>query len=208
MEPFKQLSCYGQPVIHPVTHRLEGVLDITCLARDDSPLLGPFIARAARDIEENLLRTARRTEQRMLSAFQAAARRSRPVLVIGEGVVLANPAATELLDPTDHRRLRELASGFERRAGGPGEPCPVRSVELSSGQVVSVRIRVVSPGADGVLFEFPDQEERAAVPRRVSGPSAPSGMPCRGSRRMWAGRPAPGARRQRGRSPVVTRPAS
>ncbi|WP_427918317.1 sigma-54-dependent Fis family transcriptional regulator [Streptomyces sp. cg40] len=175
VEPFKQLSCYGQPVIHPVTHRLEGVLDITCLARDDSPLLGPFIARAARDIEENLLRTARRTEQRMLSAFQATARRNRPVLVIGEGVVLANPAATELLDPVDHVRLRELASDLERRVGGSREPCPVRSVELSSGRIVSVRVRLVSPGSDGVLFEFPDQdqEERAIVPRQVLRPSVP-----------------------------------
>ncbi|MER6077389.1 helix-turn-helix domain-containing protein [Streptomyces sp. NPDC001833] len=175
VEPFKQLSCYGQPVIHPVTHRLEGVLDITCLSRDDSPLLGPFISRAARDIEENLLRTARRTEQRMLSAFQAAARRNRPVLVLGEGVVLANPTATELLDPVDHVRLRELANDLERRVGGSREPCPVRSVELSSGRIVSVRVQVVSPGADGVLFEFPDQgqEERAVVPRQVPRPSVP-----------------------------------
>ncbi|MER5435878.1 helix-turn-helix domain-containing protein [Streptomyces sp. NPDC002588] len=173
IEPFKQLSCYGQPIIHPVTHRLEGVLDITCLARDDSPLLGPFIARAARDIEENLLRTARRTEQRMLSAFQAAARRNRPVLVIGEGVVLANTAATELLDPIDHLRLRELATGLGRRPGRSDEPCPVRSVQLSSGRTLSVRVQVVSPRAEGVLFEFPDQEERAVVPRQVARPSEP-----------------------------------
>lgn len=173
VETFKQLSCHGQPIIHPVTHRLEGVLDITCLARDDSPLLGPFIARAARDIEENLLRTARRTEQRMLSAFQAVARRNRPVLVIGEGVVLANTAATELLDPIDHLRLRELATGLGRRPGASDEPCPVRSVELSSGRILSVRVQVVSPGAECVLFEFPDQEERAAVPRQVPRPSVP-----------------------------------
>lgn len=173
VEPFKQLSCYGRPLIHPVTHRLEGVLDITCLARDDSPLLGPFIARAARDIEENLLRTARRTEQRMLAAFQTAARRNRPVLVVGEGVVLANPAAAELLDPIDHVRLRELANDLERRVGGSREPCPVRSVELSSGRIVSVRVQVVSPGADGVLFEFPDREEQLTVPRRVPRPSVP-----------------------------------
>ncbi|NUU23088.1 MAG: transcriptional regulator, partial [Streptomycetaceae bacterium] len=116
LEPFKQFSCYGHPIIHPVTHRLEGVLDITCLTKDDSPLLTPFLARDARDIEERLLHDTRRAERRMLAAFRtAAAGRGRPVLVLGEGVVLANPAAVELLDPIDHFRLRTLADGLGRR---------------------------------------------------------------------------------------------
>ncbi|TPQ16875.1 hypothetical protein FGD71_040380 [Streptomyces sporangiiformans] len=169
LEPFKGFSCYGHPITHPVTHRLEGVLDITCFDRDDSPLLRPFLARAAHDIEERLLRTARRAEQRMLAAFQvAAAGRNRPVLVLGEGVVLANPAAVELLDPVDHIRLRELADGVGRRGTGasPQSP-PVRSVRLTSGREVSVRFQAVAPGADGVLFEFTDPGEvRPTAPRR------------------------------------------
>ncbi|MQS38873.1 GAF domain-containing protein, partial [Streptomyces katsurahamanus] len=89
LEPFRRFSCYGHPITHPVTRRLEGVLDITCLTRDDSPLLGPFLARAARDVEERLLRGARAAERGMLTAFRTAAagRRGRPVLVLGEEVV-------------------------------------------------------------------------------------------------------------------------
>ncbi|MCX4703821.1 sigma-54-dependent Fis family transcriptional regulator [Streptomyces sp. NBC_01373] len=156
LEPFKRFSCYGHPITHPVTRRLVGVLDITCDTENDSPLLAPLIARAARDIEDRLLQSTRRAEQRMLAAFQtAAAGRGRPVLVLGEGVVLANPAAVELLDPVDHIRLRELASGVVRRGIGPyPQPHVVRSVELASGRAVSVRFQAVAPGAEGVLFEF------------------------------------------------------
>jgi transcriptional regulator of acetoin/glycerol metabolism len=169
LEPFKRFSCYGHPIVHPVTHRLEGVLDITCLAENDSPLLGPFLSRAVGDIEERLLRSARRAEQRMLAAFQAAsAGHSRPVLVLGEGVVLANPAAVELLDPVDHLRLRELAAdlgGRDRRE--------TRAVELSSGRRLAVRFQAVAPGADGVLFEFADPDDLHGVPHRRAGRGAP-----------------------------------
>jgi transcriptional regulator of acetoin/glycerol metabolism len=173
LEPFKRFSCYGHPITHPVTRRLEGVLDITCLTRNDSPLLAPLIARAARDIEERLLRTARRAEQRMLAAYQvAAAGRHRPVLVLGEGVVLASPAAVELLDPVDHIRLRDLAAGLARRGtGGCPQPHLVHSVELSSGRTVSVRFEAVTPGTDGVLFEFHEAGEADTTTTRRRGPA-------------------------------------
>lgn len=181
LEPFKRFSCYGHPVTHPVTRRLEGVLDITCLAEDDSPLLGPFLARAASDIEERLLRTARHAQQRMLAAFQAAAaRRDRPVLVLGEGVVLANSPAVELLDPADHIRLRELAAGLGGRGhGGCRRTHDARSIELSSGRAVDVRLQAVTPGADGVLFEFTEPEETCPVlgPGAARVRFAPTGRP-------------------------------
>ncbi|MCT9081841.1 sigma-54-dependent Fis family transcriptional regulator [Streptomyces fulvoviolaceus] len=179
LEPFKQFSCYGHPISHPVTRRLEGVLDITCLTRNDSPLLTPLIARAARDIEERLLQTTRHVEQRMLAAFQvAAAGRIRPVLVLGEGVVLASPAAVELLDPVDHIQLRELAAGLGRRGtGGCPQPHLVRSVELSSGRTLSVRFQAVAPGTDGVLFEFHDPDEPGATAHRVGSARRPAVRP-------------------------------
>ncbi|MFF8955091.1 sigma-54-dependent Fis family transcriptional regulator [Streptomyces sp. NPDC014894] len=176
LEPFKRFSCYGHPIIHPVTRRLEGVLDITCLSRDDSPLLGPFLARAARDVEERLLRTARVAEQRLLAEFQtASAGRRGPVLVLGEGVVLANPAAAELLDPVDHLRLRELAAGLPRRGGEHRE----QRVTLASGRTAGVRFRALDTGGAGALFEFeePDAPRRVAAPPSVPPPSAVPGAP-------------------------------
>ncbi|GAA2258067.1 dihydroxyacetone kinase operon transcriptional regulator DhaR [Streptomyces amakusaensis] len=177
LEPFKRFSCYGHPIIHPVTRRLEGVLDITCLTGDGSPLLGPFLARAAHDVEERLLRTTRAAEQRLLAAFQvAAAGRTLPLLVLGEGVVLANPAAVELLDPLDHLLLRELAAGLPARDG----TVPARRVELVSGRSVEVRPRSLGPGTGGVLFEF-------TVPAETR--SAPAPAPARPGARSRSGTP-------------------
>ncbi|MEU5403562.1 helix-turn-helix domain-containing protein [Streptomyces sp. NPDC005963] len=172
LEPFKRFSCYGHPITHPVTRRLEGVLDITCLRRDDSPLLGPFLARAARDVEERLLRSARAAEQRLLAAFQvASAGRKGPVLVLGEGVVLANPAAVELLDPIDHLRLRELAAALPRRGGQRRED----EVTLASGRTVAVRYRGLDTGTEGAVFEFGEPEApRHSVTRPSARPSTPA----------------------------------
>src|SRR5262245_3850782 len=49
------LSCYGQPIIDPYTRRLEGVLDITCLAGERNPLLAPYVRSAAGEIEQLLV---------------------------------------------------------------------------------------------------------------------------------------------------------
>ncbi|WP_327583895.1 hypothetical protein OHA25_50110 [Nonomuraea sp. NBC_00507] len=172
LEPFKRFSCYGHPIRHPATRRLEGVLDITCLAENDSPLLGPFLARAVSDIEERLLLSARRAEQHMLAAFQAAAAgRNRPVLVLGEGVVLANPAAVELLDPIDHLRLRELAADLGRH-----HRHEERAIELSSGRHLHVRLKAIAATADGTLFEFTDPGEARPV---IGGGTRPSAAPAR-----------------------------
>ncbi|QDY75616.1 sigma-54-dependent Fis family transcriptional regulator [Streptomyces qinzhouensis] len=167
LEPFKRFSCYGHPITHPVTRRLVGVLDITCPSAADSPLLAPLVARAARDVEDGLLRTARAAERRMLAAFRAAAGPRRPVLVLGEGVVLASPAAVELLDPVDHLTLRELAAGAE--SGGAGAERELSAVPLSSGRTVSVRWRPVD-GSDGVLFDLTELPETGAPAHRPGAP--------------------------------------
>ncbi|MEU4343930.1 helix-turn-helix domain-containing protein [Nocardia sp. NPDC023852] len=158
LEPFKAFSCYGHPISHPVTRRLEGVIDITCLEVHDSPLLGPLITRTARDIEDRLLAASRRGEQRLLAAFQVACGgHHRPVLVLGTEVTLANRAATELLDPLDHLRLRDLAAAGGRHAES-------HVVQLVSGQCVTVRVREIEPGLDGTLFEFGSADRHPATP--------------------------------------------
>lgn len=74
LEPLKKFSCYGQPIHHPVTRRLEGVLDITGAMPQANPLFVPFVQRAVRDIEDRLLEGSPRPQQLLLAAFQHAAR--------------------------------------------------------------------------------------------------------------------------------------
>ncbi|NKQ53784.1 hypothetical protein HFP15_12920 [Amycolatopsis sp. K13G38] len=174
IESLKQFACYGHPITHPVTHRLEGVLDITCPATQDNPLLAPFLRRAVVDIEQRLLEGSRAAEQRMLAAYQAAAPgRSRAVLMLGEDVVLANAVATDLLDAADHAVLRGIAMD------APFGVRQAREVELSSGRVAAVSFERIT-GASGVLFEL-DLSERRPIPRR-SRPAEPDLAGCRAQR--------------------------
>lgn len=155
IEALKHFSCYGHPIYHPATRRLEGVLDITCLAVDDNPLLAPFLIRSVRQIEERLLAGARVAEQRMLSAFQdaVARHRDRPVVALGGEIFLANPAAVELLDAADHAVLRDLAVD--------AIPAPSsRRFRLSSGQEAIVSVCGL---ADGALFTFDSVRDHSLI---------------------------------------------
>lgn len=94
----KGFSCYGRPIIDPVTRRLQGVLDVSRVG-DEHPLFVPLVRRVVRDIEERLYAESR-GQQRLAAAFQRAARhKRRAVVAIGGDLVLATPAALDVLGP-------------------------------------------------------------------------------------------------------------
>lgn len=97
----------------------------------------------------------------MLAAYQTAAlNRLRPVLVLGDDVVLANAAATDLLDAADHAILRGLAMD------APFGVRQARSVRLSSGRITGVAFERIT-GASGVLFEL-EPPAVQPIPRRAA----------------------------------------
>lgn len=165
--PMKRFSCYGQTVLHPVTRKVEAVLQITGPLGEENALWAPIINRAARDIAQRLLVGGRLEEQRMLAAFQEAAHRGeRAVVVLSEDIFLSSPAALALLDAADHGLLRELAdgasTGVEHR----------RRVSLAGGGDVDVRFHRIPDATGGVLFELRrDAPERKPVPRGRDNPS-------------------------------------
>jgi transcriptional regulator of acetoin/glycerol metabolism len=155
IESLQQFSCYGHPVIHPVTGRLEGVLGVTCRLKYETPLLAPFLISAVRQIEHRLLLGARQAEQLLLSAFQsvARARRSLPVAALSEDLFFANPAAIELLDAADHAVLRGMAVGAAQ-----GER--IECIQLSSGTYVRMRIERLGVGS---VFVFEPMHDRPII---------------------------------------------
>lgn len=160
LESLKKFSCYGQPILHPVTRRIEGVLDITGIMPKANPLFAPFVQRAVNDIERRLYEGSRKSEQFLLAAFQAAAQqRSRAVVVLGDDVVLTNPTAVDLLEAADHALLRAFASDV------PLDRALVRQFRLASGRVVNVEASRIS-GTGGTLFELVPTHR----PDGVSGP--------------------------------------
>ena len=166
IESMKQFSCYGYPLIHPVTKRIEGVLDITFSAREDNPLLLPILAQSAQDIQGRLLAETRSGEQRLFHAFQhaSARRRGAPVVAIADELLLENTSAAQLVDAVDHAALRSLTDDAVRRSG------VVDSLALNSGVLVTVRWERPVSGA-GVVIEI-DVRHRPVRPAATAVPSA------------------------------------
>ena len=141
------LSCYGHPIIDPHTHRLEGVLSITCLAGERNPLLTPYVANAATEIEQRLLEGRNPNERALLAALQCELRagRERPTLAIGRDILLANAAAIELLDAPDHALIRDIA------ASCTGEATRAVHVTLSKNRGADITCRTLTPTPGAVL---------------------------------------------------------
>ncbi|MQA63958.1 MAG: hypothetical protein GEU86_21400 [Actinophytocola sp.] len=164
LESLKKFSCYGLPIRHPVTRRIEGVLDITGIMPRANPLFVPLIKHAVQDIEQRLFEGSRRSEQVLLTAFQNAAKqRSRAVVVLGEGVVLTNPAAVDLLEAADHAMLRSVAPDVL------GNRTLVRRLQLASGRAVDLEAHRID-GTVGTIFQLTSSPwcDGVAIPRRPS----------------------------------------
>lgn len=190
--PLRRFSCYGHPIFHPTTRRIEGVLDITALMEEASPLLPPLVARAVADIEQRLLDGSRVSDKQLLAAFQAAGGRRRAVLAIGHDLLMSNQAAADLLGSTDLALLRMLAHDVRGDA--------TIHLTLESGLEVRVEASRVGGSRGGALLHVEVQggpkARRTAVPAPV--PHAPvlvSGPP-------GSGRSAT-ARRLAGSQPVT-----
>ena len=107
LEALKDLSCYGAPIFHPVTGSIVGLIDVTGFARHVSPIVGPLVLRASRDIAERLLETSRSSEVELFRRYrERTARRSGPVMAMAPGFVLANTAALDVVDTADYPLLR------------------------------------------------------------------------------------------------------
>lgn len=149
LEALRVFCCYGAPIIHPITRRLEGVIDVTGPLEDRNSLLGPFVMRAVRDIELRLQEGSRQSERRLFAEFQAQTARSKSaIMVFGENLALSNAAASDLIGSDDHPILRALAG--EIGSGGR----IARTVTLSSGREVDVTARLIADSREGVLIEL------------------------------------------------------
>jgi len=171
--PLRRFSCYGHPIFHPTTRRIEGVLDITALMEEASPLLPPLVARAVADIEQRLLDGSRVSDKQLLAAFQAAGARRRAVIAIGLDLLMSNQAAADLLSSTDVALLRMLALDVRHEAS--------IDLTLESGLEVRVEASRVGGSRGGALLHVePHRGPKARrtvvhapashVPLLVSGP--------------------------------------
>lgn len=155
-------TCAGQPVFHPLTGSLVGVVDITCHADDATGLLMTTAGALADQIEQSLLAAVSPGETQLLREYLGACRHtSNPVFAQGEEVVMFNRHAQQLLTPDDRASLLIHSADFTADspresvvADLPSGLSALLSYKPSTldGRVVGgiIRVRLNQPGSSEV----------------------------------------------------------
>jgi transcriptional regulator of acetoin/glycerol metabolism len=150
-EPLHRLVCAGVPIRHPLTRRLEGVLDLACPTADANGLLMPATLDLAVQIEREMSMEAPERERVVFDTFVARSRVTSAALVaLSEHYMVTNAAAADLLEPRDEACLWQQALE-SLTAGGP----VTRPMQLSAGGTITARCTPIMTGAHpvGALIE-------------------------------------------------------
>lgn len=108
---FTPTACAAVPLADPQSGRLIGVIDLTCRARDVSPLMLSLARRGAREIEQRLLDDKGIAERVLLQHFLQRRRGAKGPLVFVSGQrMITNGAADHLVSPDDTAVLWETAT--------------------------------------------------------------------------------------------------
>jgi transcriptional regulator of acetoin/glycerol metabolism len=110
-------TCVGVPITDPIRQRCVGILDVTCAADRDNPLVTLVAEQTARAIEARLVEQHSQRERTLLSMFLRSSRPGRGgVVVVNERIVMTNPHAARMLEGVDRAVLWD---GAARAASGP-----------------------------------------------------------------------------------------
>jgi transcriptional regulator of acetoin/glycerol metabolism len=164
-EALGRFACTGAPVPDPVTGRVEGVLDVSSLADDWTPLMATVVRRAAADIGRALLQDRSLAVQALVDAFiRADVRPRQAVMAVGPSL-LVNQQAQRLLGSAEQAAVQQ----YVRLLTGHRDPV-TEVVPLPSGRFVRIRAEAVPAGDDvaGVLVRIQETARPGpvAVPRR------------------------------------------
>lgn len=169
-EDYASVTSVGAPVIHPVTRRVVGSLNLTSRFEDTSPVLLSWVMEIVQDIQHTFQESASRRERVLLDAYLHENRDARhPVVALNDQTIITNATAARLLTSVDQALLWEHASRAIRdQVSAP------RSLVLTDGTVVSIQCREVtnaSESAGAVLMIRPvlDRKSRSnpgAAPAR------------------------------------------
>lgn len=152
MESMTPFACVGVPVFHPITHRPEGIITMSCRADAGSALLTPLMMSAAADVEHRMLEQASRLERIVLDAYLEASRGgTRRVAGVGQDIFIAGPRVTALLGGIHQVVLWETV-----RAALGGRSSAQSELRLDNEQVVPIKCEpILSQGEIvGALVDF------------------------------------------------------
>ncbi|MDF3306779.1 helix-turn-helix domain-containing protein [Rhodococcus sp. T2V] len=152
-------TCYGLPILHPLTRRVEGVLNVTVHPNDAHPLFPPTLGRAVDDIEQRLIDASRPADSRLFRAFREACRTGRAIVALNDHVMLASNTALAMVEDLDLETMREIARSAAHRGASTVEP-----VRLLSGAMVTARIDRLQDLSHGAVFRLRTRSGPRAAP--------------------------------------------
>lgn len=168
-------ACAGSPIRDPITGRIIGVVNLSCLSVQSDPLLLALATSAAHQIEDRMRVVAHEGEAALLEAYLRQARRSSSgVLAMGGDVVLMNPYLRRALHGNDQTALLEHASDLlSSTLSGTA------LVVLPSGHIAKITAvdrSTICGGRTNVVFHV-DLASQTSSQRPQIGPSAHTRIP-------------------------------
>ena len=167
-------ACVGAPIHNPITGRPEGVVTLTALVSDASPILPSLINQAAREVGRQLVNLSSMRERVLLDAFLSASRHGRAVAVVGGDLLMENPAATEYLDHVDKASLWVIVSE------SVSVRSPERTVRIETDSAIT-ELRCSAVVFDhemlGAIIEVVQQIHTEAMATPLPAPSSPTWPP-------------------------------
>lgn len=159
-EEYDAVTSAGAPVVHPITHRVIGSLNLTSRYEDTSPIMLSWVMELVRDVERAFQEAATRRERILLDGYLRENRDVRhPLVALNEQTIITNATAARSLASVDQALLWEHASRNVREHHQE----PQRLV-LTDGTHVSVECREIADGAEaaGAVLKIRPVVERAA----------------------------------------------
>ena len=152
-------SCYGAPIINPVSQRLEGVIDIMSGVDADERWLQAILDRTVREIQQRLMIDYDPDVLASLASFNALSRRTDDaVILFGRDFVLHNRQTIDILGSVGIDPLDSLAFEFRGRSG-------TAEVELAPGCLYTVDSVQVAGEGYSLLRIHDEQLPRVMIPR-------------------------------------------
>ncbi|WP_336631174.1 MULTISPECIES: sigma-54-dependent Fis family transcriptional regulator [unclassified Microbacterium] len=172
-ERLQAFSCTGAPIRDPLSGRVAGVLDITCLFEDSSPVLRSLVRATTSEIERLLLVDRGFEQQAVFDAYTRIATRSKGAVgAVGLTVLLADHTMHDQFSPAEYEELRTHARYLADRSERAED-----DIQLSSGTRVHLRAQRVTARerAVGVVFDvFRLSDASAADAAALTAPTTAS----------------------------------
>ena len=138
-EHLEDLACAAAPVRHPISGKIIGAVDLTCLRKDADPLLIALAQVTAGQITQAMLSDSSAGEVQLLHEYLRACRHSGGIVIaLNDDMVMMNRTARDVLEPGD----QAATLGHAAKALATGRPSRV-DVELPSGATARMHCRPV-----------------------------------------------------------------